>query len=257
MREVGWIEEWPLGKGRAKASGTVADLLTGGPYPSLSPPEVPPLAIVNEILGTRGGGGMNGGRRWRPFALSAGEYSGLVDDLVTNRGFTVVDMPPWVTDRGEWHIWLMERRWGVPAEQQRQLSQQARDLAKQLEEARADPGTPADQLAQIYLAAMRAEDDAAHFHDRWITVPRFSKYCRTCRWHRDAVVRQRAAELAGDMVAAAAAAAEVELVQARCRAIPDGQWPSDWEDWPEYPPQSSAHPAGRISAPASRPPKEA
>jgi hypothetical protein len=128
VREVEWIEEWPLGRGRADASGTVADLLTGGPYPSLSPPEVPPLAVVNEILGTCGGGGMNGGRRWRPFALSAGEYGELVNDLVASCGFTIAEVPPWVTSGEDWHVWLMERRRGVPAGQQRQLSRRARDL---------------------------------------------------------------------------------------------------------------------------------
>jgi hypothetical protein len=61
VRQVQWVEEGPLGRGRACASGTVADLLTGGPYPWLSPPEIPPLVIVNEMLAHPGGGGMNGG----------------------------------------------------------------------------------------------------------------------------------------------------------------------------------------------------
>jgi len=234
---VEWIEEWPLGRGRSNASGSVADLLTGGPYPSLSPPEVPPLAIVNELLGERGGAGMNGGRQWRPFVLSAGEYSDLVNELVASRGFTIIEVPPWVASGEDWHVWLMERRRGVPAEHQRQLNQRARDLAKQFEDARADPDTPADQLAKMYLEAKRADQDAAHFRDPWITVARFSKHRRAWRWLRDAIFRQKAAELAGDMTAAAAAAAEANLVRERLRpTLPDDQWPSDWEDWPEYPP---------------------
>lgn len=237
MRVVEWIEEWPLGQGQSNASGSVADLLTGGPYPSLSPPEVPPLAIVNELLGARGGLGMNGGRRWRPFALSAGEYGELVNDLVASCGFTIVDVPSWVASREDWHVWLMQRRRGVPAGQQRQLSQRAGDLAKQFEDARADPDTPADQLGRMYLAARRAEEDAAHFQDPWIMAARFAKHRRAWRRFRDAHFRQKAAELAGETAAAAAAAAEAELVRERLlRTVPDDQWPSDWEDWPEYPP---------------------
>lgn len=244
MREVEWVEEWALGRGQSSASGTAADLLTGGPYPSLSPPEVPPLSIVNEILGTRGGAGMNGGRRWRPFALSQDEYDELVNDLVTSRGYTVIDVPPWVTSREDWHVWLMDRRWGVPAGQQRQLNQRARELARQLKDARADPGTAADQLARVFMAARRAEDDAAHFQDPWIMAARFSKYRRVSRWLADARARQRAAELAGDAAGASAAKAEADLVRERCRPIPDGQWPSDWEDWPAYPPAEQRTPGG-------------
>lgn len=198
MRQVEWIEDGPLGSGQARASGTVAELLTGGPYPSLSPPEIPPLAIVNQMLAGPGGGGMNGGRRWRPFALSAAEYGELVDDLVASSGFMVVGVPDWVTSRDDWHVWLMERRRGVPAEPQRRLNQRAREPARQFEEARADPGTPAGRLAVLYLSAERAKDDAAHFADPWITAARFTKYRRTVRWLYDARHRQRAAEMAGD-----------------------------------------------------------
>jgi hypothetical protein len=238
VREVEWIEEGPLGSGETHTSGPVTELLVGGPYPSLSPPEVPTLAIVNEMLSQPGGGGMNGGRRWRPFTLSANEYGDLVDDLVASHGFTVVDVPPWVTSHDEWHVWIMERRHGIPALSQRRLNQRAQELTKQFQDAKADPGTPADQLAVLYLAAERAKDDATHFADPWITAPRFTKYRRTMRWLLDAKHRQRAAEMAGDMTGAAAAAAEARALQERGRtARPDDAWPADWEDWPGYPPQ--------------------
>jgi hypothetical protein len=191
---------------------------------------------VNELLGARGGVGLNGGRRWRPFALSAAEYGELVNELVAFRGFVIVDVPLWVASSEDWHVWLMERRRGVPAGHQRRLSHRARDLAKQFEDARADPDTSADQLAKMYLAAKRADEDAAHFQDPWIAVARLSKHRRAWRWFRDAHFRQKAAELAGDVVAAAAAAAEAERVRERLRpTLPDDQWPSRWEDWPEYP----------------------
>jgi hypothetical protein len=93
----------------------------------------------------------------------------------------------------------------------------------------------------MYLAVRRAEDDAAHFQDPWIMAAGFAKYRRASRWLADARARQRAAELAGDTVAAET---EGEVVRGRCRAIPDDQWPAGWEDWPEYPPLEQRPPEG-------------
>jgi hypothetical protein len=77
-----------------RMSGRVTELLVGGPYPSLPPPEVPTLAVVNELLSQPGGAGVNGGRRWQPFTLSAGEYRELAEDLVASHGYTVADVLP-------------------------------------------------------------------------------------------------------------------------------------------------------------------
>jgi hypothetical protein len=238
MREVKWIEDGPLGRRSTRAGGPVAELLAGGPYPWLSPPEVPTLAIVNEMLSRPGGGGMNGGRRWRPFTLSADEYSELVNDLVASRGFTVIEVPAWVASIQDWHAWILERRRGVPAGPQLRLNRQAAELAKQFEDAQADPGTPADRLAVLFLAARRAENDTTFFADPWTTAARFTKYRRTMRWLLDAQDRRRAAEMAGDTAGTAAAAAEARTLEERCYiAHTDDAWPSSWEDWPDYPPQ--------------------
>jgi hypothetical protein len=56
VRRVDWIEEG---------------------YPDLDPPEIPPLAVVNEMLISPSGGGMNGGRRWTPFTIDEAEYQDL------------------------------------------------------------------------------------------------------------------------------------------------------------------------------------
>jgi hypothetical protein len=244
VRQVEWTELFPLGMGKRRASGTVTELLVGGPYPSLSPPEVPPLAVVNEALANPGGAGMNGGRQWRPFALSADDYTELVADLVTSHGYTVVDVPAWVANGDDWHVWIMERRWGVPSGPQRSLNQRARDLKQQLEEAMADPATPPGQLAALYLQARRAGDDAQHFHDPWIMGPRFSKYRRASRWLLDALHRQQAAAMAGDADGAVAAAAEAETVRERSRSgLTDDKWPREWDsDWPDYPPEEQKPP---------------
>jgi hypothetical protein len=131
-------------------------------------------------------------------------------------------------------VWLMERRRGVPAAPQRRLNEQARELIRVFENARADPATPADQLAALFLTAKRAEDDALHFAGPWITAPRFTRYHRTMPWLLDARHRQQAAQMAGD---GAAAAAEAETLLQRCRPTrPDDAWPPGWDDWPDYPP---------------------
>jgi hypothetical protein len=50
VRQVEWVEEGAVGGEATPARGSVAELLVGGPYPSLSPPEVPPLGVINEML---------------------------------------------------------------------------------------------------------------------------------------------------------------------------------------------------------------
>jgi hypothetical protein len=132
VRQVDWVEEGALGGKGVPTRGTLAQLLAGGPYPKLSKPELPPLVVVNEILNSRGGGGMNGGRRWTPFTIVAAEYQELADDLVDAYGFEQVDVPDWVRSRDDWHVWLRERRHGVPAQPHRLLRDHARELAQTL-----------------------------------------------------------------------------------------------------------------------------
>ena len=237
MREVEWVEEGALGAPDTPTRGTLTELLVGGPYPSLSPPEIPPLVVVNEMISSPGGGGMNGGRRWTPFAVDDGDYRELVGDLVGAHGFTLVEVPAWVTSCEDWHVWLWERRWGVPSEQHRHLRARARDLARQFEQARTEPATSPGRLAELFLAAKRAQDDAEHFGDAWMTAPQYANYRRTRRWMLDAHHRRQAAEMVGDEDAAAAAADQAARLGERCSPTrPDEQWSAAWEDWPDYPP---------------------
>jgi hypothetical protein len=236
VRRVEWIEEGAVGGRDRPADGTLAELLIGGPYPSLTPPEIPPLLVVNEMLSGRGGSGMNGGRRWSPFAIDETEYQALVDDLVRTHGFIRYDVPNWVASRDDWHIWLMERRRGVPAEPHRQLRQRARELTRGFEHAQNDPNVPSGQLATLFLAAQRAQEDAAHFSDPWVTMQNYTKYRRTARWVQDARHCRQAADIAGDATAVEAADADIARLRERLRSQPDEQWPAEWEDWPDYPP---------------------
>jgi hypothetical protein len=114
---------------------------------------------------------MNGGRRWRPFTIDLAEYQALVDDLVRLHGFAFVEVPAWVGSREEWRVWLLERRRGVPAEPHRRLREQARDAVRWFEQAQQEQGTPPTRLAELFLAAKRAQDDADHFGDPWLRTP--------------------------------------------------------------------------------------
>src|SRR5262245_38413259 len=109
MRSVEWVEEGAMGAPDALARGSMAELLVGGPYPSLTPPEVPPRCVVNEVLSSRGGSGMNGGRRWAPLTIDEAEYRDLVSELVQVHGFVVDETPDWVTTREDWHVWLIRQ----------------------------------------------------------------------------------------------------------------------------------------------------
>jgi hypothetical protein len=180
---------------------------------------------------------MNGGRRWTPFAIGEADYEELVHDLVGAYGFERVDVPGWVSSREDWHMWLMERRWGVPAQPHRRLREHARELADRLERAQGDPGVPRERLAQLFLAAKRAQDEADHFCDHWVTVSHYTKSRRAMRWLQDARIRAEAAELSGDEAAARSAAADIARLDERVAlGVPDEQWPAEWEDWPDYPP---------------------
>jgi hypothetical protein len=132
---------------------------------------------------------------------------------------------------------MMERRRGVPAKPHRRLREQARELAAHLARAQGDRSVPRHRLAELFLAARRAQDDADHSCDPWVMVSGYAKHRRVARWSYDARRRAKAAEMAGDEDAARAAAAELAGLNERVAAgLPDEQWPAEWEDWPEYPP---------------------
>jgi hypothetical protein len=240
VRQVEWIEEEAVGPGEWKATGTLVDLLVGGPYPSLSPPDVPPLDVLNELLVGPGGGGMNGGRRWRPFVIDDAEYREVVVELVRSRGFERNEVPGWVLDKRTWHIWLMERRWGVPSGPHRALNAKADALEKSLEDAKSHASMSPRELAVLSLECQRARDQAAHFIDAWTMTPQHTKYRRTRRWLDDLRFQRKAAEMAGDIGWADSAAAQAERLRDRCsRHCDDDKWPAQWEDWPDFPPLES------------------
>ncbi|MGO9660589.1 MAG: hypothetical protein ACLP7F_19825, partial [Acidimicrobiales bacterium] len=243
MREVSWEEDSALGSSTEGSSGSVADLMTGGPYPCISPPEVPPFSVVNEMLSHPGGGGMNGGRRWEPFTISSSDYSELAGDLVSDHGFVSTPVPRWVVTRNDWHIWIMEQRRGVPSDPHRTIQQQADDAVAAYELARRDPTTPPVVLASRFLEAQRKKDDALHFVDPWITAAGFTKYRRLMRWLFDGQNRVKAAEMARDPDLAAQIRVELEGARSRCRPTrSDEAWPPEWNDWPDYPPEEPGRP---------------
>jgi hypothetical protein len=193
VRQVRWTEDEPVGSRSWPARGSVVELLAGGPYPGLTPPEVPPLSVVNETLRSGGAGGMSGGRRWKPFTIDDAEHRELVSGLVQSHGFTLAQVPDWVVSRQDWHVWRLERHQGVPAQPHRRLQERARELASQFEQAQQAAGVPPGQLAALFLAAKRAEDDAWHFADpgRWLRSTQSGAGCRGGCRTRATAARQR------------------------------------------------------------------
>jgi hypothetical protein len=211
--------------------------MVGGPYPCISPPEIPPLPVVNEMLQNPGGAGMNGGRRWDGFTITVPEYEQLVIELVAFHGFERSLVPEWVQTRHDWHAWIMERRWGVPADRHRELQDRARRLAEEYEQARASSASR-EEVADLFLQAGRAKDEADQFASAWVAAPGYRKYRRVMRWMGDAGRRAKAAEIAGDTEEARVAREESKSLRSRCfPSRSDDAWPVEWEDWPDYPPE--------------------
>jgi hypothetical protein len=59
---------------------------------------MPPVHVINEIL-SRGedDAGMSGGAKWKPFTIEQDEYTELVENLITNPKYEIVeDQELWV-----------------------------------------------------------------------------------------------------------------------------------------------------------------
>jgi hypothetical protein len=130
--------------------GTVSELVQNIPY-LLTPGLVPSLAPLNDLL-RRGvsDAGMSGGCRWDPFEIDAAEWSEIRDELI-GAGCRWVEPPDWVTDYEDWHAWLFDRLYGVPAEEHRRLAREDAALARAIAQAVSD----GDQEAMLELHLQR------------------------------------------------------------------------------------------------------
>jgi hypothetical protein len=156
-----------VGPDSERQSGTPVDLLRAIPY-LLAMGLLPPLPVVNDIL-ARGemDAGMSGGARWEPFALGPDEWAD-VKQALEDDGVQSPAVPDWVQTMGDWPIWVMERRFGVPADQHRQLADRAEKLRSEREAARDDES----RYLELHVAASRAEEELAQFVSQYIRTSR-------------------------------------------------------------------------------------
>jgi hypothetical protein len=157
-----------LGPEGERHSGTPVDLLRHIPY-LLAMQLLPPLVVVNDIL-SRGevDAGMSGGARWNAFSLNDQGWREIADVLKTEDGVVEEAVPEWVQTMSDWSIWVMERRFGVPADEHRRLSDRAEALRRERDAAREDQ----ERYLELHVAFARAGDELAEFVSRYIRTSR-------------------------------------------------------------------------------------
>jgi hypothetical protein len=149
-------------------SGTPVDLLRHIPY-LLAMQLLPPLVVVNDLL-SRGevDAGMSGGARWTPFSLDEEEWREIADILKAEDRVVDEAVPEWAQSMADWPIWVMERRFGVPADEHRRLSDRAEVLRVQRDAAREDQ----ERYLELHVAFVRAEEELGEFITRYIRTTR-------------------------------------------------------------------------------------
>ncbi len=74
---------------------------------------VPPIAVVNEILGgSDGHGGMSGGVEWPRHQLTEREYQGVRRQLIEGSALIDIDAPGRVRSREEFRTWTVMAKSG-------------------------------------------------------------------------------------------------------------------------------------------------
>lgn len=217
MRVVDFLEDQAVGPRSLKREADLATLLTGGPYPCFTKGEIPPFDVVNDFLAAGGGGGMNGGWRWEPCTIDRDEYEELVEALLARGDFELVDVPAWVTSRGEWFAWLVERRHGVDAAENLRLQRVATEAKKAYEYAR-DSGDR-ELAAERYVAWDRAGREAANFRLPSRMLADGGTFRDASDALMDASARQSAARMRGDEGAAQALEPEIDRLKRRVREL--------------------------------------
>ena len=141
-----------------RMTGTLADLLQHMPY-LLVLGVIPPLEVVNDLL-RRGinDAGMSGGVRWEPFEVDAAEWAEARAALEDGgAGYRLVQPPPWVADYEDWHSWLFEHLYGLPADEHRRLMRADAELARAIEQAVADDDKTA--VLDLHMKRVRVGEE--------------------------------------------------------------------------------------------------
>lgn len=140
MRRLRYTVETGVGDQATETDGRVVELLESIPY-LLTNGLIPPRNVLNEVLkiGSRDAG-MSGGCRWEPFELTTEEFRELVDELEARSPdegeYRFVQPPEWVRSYEDWSLWCAEYLSSIPAELNRKLHAELRDIEEAMEAAR-------------------------------------------------------------------------------------------------------------------------
>jgi hypothetical protein len=131
MKKVDFEILSPIGMGITKKAGTLMELLENVPYLIIHK-IIPPINIINDILlSGKYEAGMSGGCSWSPFQIDSEEYNEIVSSLIASDSKYIKDKPPeWVHNYSEWHIWVMEKLYDIPAEEHLRLTREYDNLNK-------------------------------------------------------------------------------------------------------------------------------
>lgn len=143
---------------------SIADLVRAMPY-LMTAGFIPPRRVMNEVL-ARGGFdlGMGGAGKWRPLELDENDYREVVADLVENgaqgRALRLEATPDWVVDEAEWSLWIAERAYSIPANENRRLTLAINHLGERMREAASlgDEAARVDCLIQLNKLTMQHSD---------------------------------------------------------------------------------------------------
>jgi hypothetical protein len=140
--------------------GTVAELLLAIPY-LLALRIVPPLSVMNEVLSDGvSDAGMSGGVRWEPFTIDGEEWEEVRATLAADEeGYRFVEPEEWVSSFEEWHVWVFEHLYGVPAAEHLRLSREEHELALAIERSRA--GGDEEGMLDLHVKRVRVGNELA------------------------------------------------------------------------------------------------
>lgn len=150
-------------KGQAQLV-SLADLVRAMPY-LMSGGFIPPRVVMNKVL-ARGEFelGMGGAGKWRPLELDENDYREVVADLVENgahgRELRLETTPDWVVDETEWSLWVAQRAYSIPADENRRLTRAMNHLHERARQAASldDEATRMECLIQLNDLASQYSD---------------------------------------------------------------------------------------------------
>jgi hypothetical protein len=155
-----------MGGYEERIDGDLGSLLREIPYLLINR-LLPPRRVVNAILAQGfAEAGMSGGCDWEPFEIDEAEWEALRAALAADPDEPVeyVESPAWVKTPSDWHVWVMEYGFGVPAEEHRRLARAYEEIDARVRAARRS-GDDAKVL-ELYAEHAAAGDALAEFLKR-------------------------------------------------------------------------------------------